>query len=425
MHKKKSSDLLKQGEKKRMNLNLKKLLPLTGIVCGCLMSFVHADDTNTQNTRSTNDNSHMNEITPNAGPRVSNGADVFITADFIWWNLRQDGMAYALTNYGNGNNNTSPGGGTGTTGSVGRGSVRHVADDWSPGFKVGLGLNLGHDGWDVAAEYTWLQVSNSSGSTPKSKSCDPCGDPCGDPCSPCNGRIFPMWDIAPTCEPVLTCFTDCNDDCNSASSNIRSASAKWKVHFNVIDIELARNHYISQYLTLRPHFGFKGAWIDQDYKVKYFVDRSTESLVNQTTYIMRNNQDYWGFGIRTGLDTAWYFMKNFCLYGDFALSALWSKFDIDRRDSNGNSTPDDCGKCSRINILNTNNSFYTIKPVLELELGLRYDWWFSDDDYHFGLSAGWEEQIWINHNNLLHLYDETAHGDLVTQGLTLKARFDF
>ncbi len=35
----------------------------------------------------------MQEITPNAGPRVANGADVFLTADFIYWRPREDGTA--------------------------------------------------------------------------------------------------------------------------------------------------------------------------------------------------------------------------------------------------------------------------------------------------------------------------------------------
>lgn len=375
-----------------MELNLKKLLPLTGILCGCLMSFVNAHDTNSQHARSMNDNSQMNEITPNAGPRVSNGADVFITADFIWWTAHQDGMGYAFTNFGNGSATPSPT----STGSIGRGSVRHVADDWSPGFKVGIGLNLGHDGWDLMAEYTWLHTSNSS----NTKNADPE-----------TSRLFPTWVIA-------------NEAMNTFNENTRaaitSAFANWCLHFNVINLELARNHYISQYLTLRPHVGLKGAWINQDYNVKYFSDVSESTSFNLR---MRNDQDYWGIGIRTGLDTAWYFMKNFCMYGDFAIAAMWSHFEVDRRDSRQNiatvTVP------AKINIINTENDFHTIKPVVEFGLGLRYDWWFSDDDYHFGIQAGWEEQMWVNHNNLFTPYDEANHGDLVTQGLTVKARFDF
>ena len=374
-----------------MELNLKRLLPLTGIVCSCLMSFVNAHDTNSQHARSMNDNSQMNEITPHAGPRVSNGADVFLTADFIWWRASQEGMSYVFSNFGNGSVDSSTG-----TGSVGRGSVRHVADDWSPGFKVGLGLNLGHDGWDLAAEYTWLRTHNSSSTTNT---------------DPTTSRLFPMWDIANNSD--LAIFT-------GLRAGVTSAFASWHLHFNVIDLELARNHYISQYLTLRPHIGLKGAWIDQHYKVRYFRNISETDMSN---FRMKNDQDYWGIGIRTGLDTAWYFMKNFCMYGDFAIAAMWSRFDIDRADSVQDLVTATVPE--RINAFNTENDFHTIKPVMEFGLGLRYDWWFSDDDYHFGIQAGWEEQMWVNHNNLLHFFEEASHGDLVTQGLTIKVRFDF
>jgi hypothetical protein len=82
------------------------------------------------------------KITPNAGPRIDSDWNVFLTADFIYWTIRQDGMFYAVS-----------GAGTGASG----GKVHDLDWKWEPGFKVGLGFNLPHDGWDLFAEYLGSQ----------------------------------------------------------------------------------------------------------------------------------------------------------------------------------------------------------------------------------------------------------------------------
>jgi hypothetical protein len=138
---------------------------------------------------------------------------------------------------------------------------------------------------------------------------------------------------------------------------------------------------------------------------------------------MKNNVDYWGFGVRVGMNNAWYFFRNLCLFGDFAISGLWSKFDIDRKDfvtPNFTSAP-----TTILTGRNTENEVHSLKAVLELTMGLRYDIWWNEDNYHFGVQAGWEEQLWFSHNQHYKQLEEAAHGDLCLQGLTIKARFDF
>ncbi|MCB1117245.1 MAG: hypothetical protein KDK50_01545 [Chlamydiia bacterium] len=305
-------------------------------------------------------------ITPNAGPRVCMGADVFVTADFILWTYRQEGMEFAMT------------GSTGTVTSQGR--VFEPSFGLEPGFKVGLGLNLGHDGWDVFAEYTWLTTN----ATRKVRD---------------NNTMTNLW---------------------NGGSQAQVLTGSWDSDFNVIDLELGRNFFVSQYLTLRPHYGLKGSWQSQDFKVISDVNNIlTGNLLSRRT--MKQGFDYWGIGIRTGMDTAWHFTKCWSIYGNFALSALWSGFDIDRKDETFNNT----NGVTTQNV-NTENDFKTVLPVLEIALGLRWEMWFSNDDYHFGIDAGWEEQVWWGMNRYIVLSQpQRDNGDLTFQGLTLKFRFDF
>ena len=324
-----------------------------------------------------------NHITPGAGPRVDHGIDAFITGDFIYWTARTDNLSYVMT--GVGNNITS----------VGKGSRKYPDWSWNPGFKVGIGLNLPHDSWDIGAEYTWFYSSASNTSNGSG-----------------NGML-PTWDIANTSALM------------QSNQSIVKAQGEWDIHFSTIDVSLGRNYFISRFLTLRPFVGFKGSWIDQDYSVQYDL----ETTVIDTSLKMENDQDYWGIGLRSGLKTAWHIDPSWSLYGDLALGTLWSQFNITRRDTRTDSRNPGVGNPpldTSITAIYVEDDFHTIKGVLEFGMGLRGEWWFFENRYHFMIQAGWEEQLWINHNNFENTQVAQAdHGDLVLQGLAIKLRFDF
>lgn len=388
-----------------MEMKLRKLWPLVGALCLGFTStvFAHSNyqngsasstygsSTSTDSSQGTYQRGTFREITPNAGPRVAHGADVFITADFIWWKVSEEGLEFA----GDGVNReprsvdqvfTSPA----------KGSVSSIGEDWAPGFKVGLGLNLGHDGWDLYAQYTWLHASES-----KSKSGD--------------------FVYVPEFIPV-------EDGPTFAGTKV---SANWDVHFNVIDLELGRNFYLSQFLTMRPHIGLKGTWQDHDFKSRTessdFVVRvrqdnaqDIEVAVTGPAHIKKHT-DVWGIGVRGGFNVAWYMSKCWSIYGDLAFTTLWTNY---HKLTHTVSVDDATAGQSRGYVNLDNNNIYTCKYIAEMELGLRWETWFYDDNYHFAIQAGWEQQSWINWARFVELLDVSSH-DFSVQGLNLKFRFDF
>jgi hypothetical protein len=315
-----------------------------------------------------------------AGPRVCEGTDLFLTVDFIWWTAREDGLGYAADgiNPSRSENVSSSG------------DIHYPGWEWDPGFKVGLGFNLPHDGWDIYAQYTWLHFQGDRDSVTSSLDS--------------SDIIVPLWSIL------------------DAETPLTKATGRWDLHFNVIDVDIGRNFFVSQYLTLRPFVGFKGTWQHQDYKVRYIQDTAQSSV----TASMRQDHDMWGIGLRTGVNFAWMFTRCFSLFSDWAISALMSEFDIDRKDKFGsNLSPE-------VTNVDVNSDFYTIKGVLEMDIGLRFEMWFGcNDAYHFMLQAAWEEQLWWNQNNMIHVgtqnvgFGSKESGDLMLHGLTIKARFDF
>ncbi|MEI8300478.1 MAG: Lpg1974 family pore-forming outer membrane protein, partial [Chlamydiota bacterium] len=165
----------------------------------------------------------------------------------------------------------------------------------------------------------------------------------------------------------------------------------------------------------------KGAWYNQHYYVNYsnFLEPDIATEVSATR--MKIKQSFWGVGVRTGLDASWFFDKNWSLFGSTSLSALWGRFNVTRQDF-ATTLPHNVV----YRTCDVRSDFHTIKPVAEFQLGLRYDYWFSDDDYHFGVQAAWEEQLWFNQNQFFELNQAWgSNGDLGLQGFTIDFRFDF
>lgn len=332
-------------------------------------------------------NSPARQITPNAGPRVADGADVFITADFIWWKATQDGTRYGMS--GLKTNSTLA---TAHDSAV-KGKAKQVAEAWAPGFKIGLGLNLSHDGWDLYAEYTWLRPDSSNSIS---------GNVVGLALEG-SGQVGPF-------------------------SPVDRASGKWDLDFNAIDVELGRNFYLSQFLTMRPFIGLKGTWQDQSVKLRF---ESTEfelgsqigaaGIAVTGPYRSTWHNDTWGLGVRSGFNTAWYMAKSWSFYGNLAFSAVWTNYhNISRKDRMDDSTTN-----MSTTLINTHDdNFYSVKYVGEIELGLRWETWFYDDNYHIAIQLGWEEQVWISWGHFVEFVDEKWH-DLNLHGLNLKFRFDF
>jgi len=301
-------------------------------------------------------------ITPGAGPCVARGWDAHVTAEFIYWTSREDNLGFAILEHvENGDTVT------------GYGKVLHPDWHFEPGFKIGVGILYDHDSWDLTVDYTWLRVNN----TKKSESIE----------DTLTQRIRPLGDsaaFAGLTQPIL------------------SASAFWELDFNALDVELGRNFFISRYLKLRPHFGLKGTWQDQHYQ----ITARDQTLVSED----KNSMHYWGVGIRAGMDTIWHFNQCFSLLGDVAVTGIWEKIEVDRKSQEE---------------IRIENNIHTLKPVVELFLGLRYESWFCCDRYHYALDGGWELQWWGGQNQFFNQVVEAKCGDLNLNGFTLRFRFDF
>lgn len=369
-----------------MEVNFRKIVSLAGVICGCMTSLFAAQDLHSNGM--SGDDSDMNQpkqITPAASPRVENGADVFLTADFIYWSVREEGLAFATSGF-------APGG-VGTT-TLSKGQTYYPGFRWRPGFKVGLGLDLGHDGWDIYAQYTWMNApkhTRTATSTTDS-----------------NNELVSTWVFDPANE----------------MQSVNYASGAWSLNFNTADLDIGRQYFISHYLVLRPFVGLKASWQKQR-NTAYYQETVTTTSYTATNLSMKER--FFGIGLRSGLNANFHFDKNWSLYGDCTLSALASHFNVSHSYTTWTVTNTDTTPTASETLLlaNYKTVLNTIKPVLETGMGLAWDYWFNDDSYHVGLSLGWEQQLWWGMNKFNNLLNGDSNGDLSMQGITFKFRFDF
>jgi len=326
-------------------------------------------------------------ITPTVKPARSGNecTGAYITAEFIWWKTHLGGTEWIFDGFVDDGNDIVP---EGTAPKPGH--IRHADFEFQPGFKVGLGWLSPHDGWDVYAHYTWLhQKPETSRYTLKEGT----------------GNLAIFGTVTPP-------------DGAGANPEVIAAGLRWKQYFNVVDLELGRNFFISRYLTLRPHFGLKWANIREHFSTEGAGEVGGTDFID---YAQTFRQNMWGIGGRAGLDTVWRFTENWGIYGDIAGTALWSDFHV-REFNKVQSLTDDVGP---VVTLNTEEVVLQVIPVFEFALGLQYMTWVGCNcDYYIQFSAGWEAQIWCDFNQLLYLHP-TRSGNLSLHGLTAKAEFAF
>lgn len=327
-------------------------------------------------------------------------SDLYVWGEFLYMQACEDGLEYAIStapcsDLTDGDDYSFP-----VKGGHIEGFSTGCNDwDWNPGFRIGFGTYICHDAWALQAEWTNLNITNHTGVHLSGSS-----------------LIIPLW---------MT-----SDAEHHGGNNI--ASARWDADYNTFDVRIGKPYHVSRYLIAHPHFGIRAAWIDQCYTAEYsgfFTDEDGEGHSPPTPAVdgasFDADNDFWGIGTRVGIDTEWYLGRGAFLFGNFAASLIFGKFDIDETFSAG---PLSSGMNNDLE-----HEFKTTIPNYEIQLGLAWGTNFYDDKYHITVALGWEFQYWWDLNRMRRwqddvspIYNDTvSRGDFSTNGISFKAQFDF
>lgn len=256
--------------------------------------------------------------------------------------------------------------------------------NWDYGFRVGADYGFTHDGWDIAAYWTWFRTDATHTI----------------PYTP-NSTISPEFFAA---------FLSGNSP--------QSMSTHWSLLFNLIDLELGRSYWVSHFLALKPFVGIKGSWIHQAIDAKY-SNLTINHAFTHTSALEHVKNNFWGVGPSGGVNTKWqirqFGMHALDFFGDFSMASLWGSWN-----------------CSDFYINSNNISSSVNTPPDSLgALMFRGFWGFEwevgtcNTNTRFAIKLGYEMQIWLNQLRIATFQLQRLHGDLTLQGATLNARLDF
>ena len=275
---------------------------------------------------------------------------------------------------------------------VSQSRVRNLDFDWDWGVRVGLGLNGACDSWETMLVWTYWDTDASRTLT-----------------SDETNTNYPTWG-----HPART-----------FNQRAGSGKGKWKMEYNILDLENGKHFFVSRCLSLKPHAGLRTTWINQkDYDITY-TDLSPQTNPVTTTFHSITQQDRsWGIGIRGGLDMQWTLGCGLSLFSNYAGSLLYSYHSVKHQEkgSEGDSaTP-----------FKVRNFFHVGNAIFDAQLGFRYQMGFCDCCYIFTVDLGWEHHWHPGQNQFMLFVDDGMsgkfvqnQGDLGIMGAFLRVRFEF
>jgi hypothetical protein len=326
---------------------------------------------------------------PPARPVVDGGLNLFATADILAWNYHVDGVPYCFV--------TRSFNGVGPLKSYAR-APHHKKH---AGFRLGLGSNLPHDGWDVYASWTTYHPPKQGGSSSTS-----------DPNFTQNvltTQTFPSAGTTPTAAP----------------ESVATASTRFRVRLDLIDAELGREFYVSPQLALRPFCGLRYSCVQQRFAIAYTGGTTLSSTFQWDVESISN---FWGIGPRGGVNGEWKIAHGWSLCGATALSLLYGVFSVRNCQEEKTIT----GALSRSSAVQLTDRFRSSKNILDCSLGIRWETALDQERYAFSFDLIWEHHLFFGHNQMLRFTDDVYsgafaanQGDFSTQGATLSLKLDF
>lgn len=370
----------------------------------------------------------------------------FIFADVIYWHPKMGGTEYAIsytptdffgdilpvnTVFDNYALSHRP-----------NGDYKENDFSWDLGLKAGLGYKTPHDAWDVLGRYTWFE----SHSTKQS------------------GKQFPSMLI-----PLKISI-----GIDPSFSAVNRAKSTVDISYNNVDLELARNFFLSKNYSVRPYVSLKGAFIDIKQKL-LFTQVQNASLLNLflefrgDEFKANLSSNYWGVGPRIGFENKYYFNNGLNIFGDFAAAILYGHFKTKQSDYIpearlggllfDNLTPEEQEQLDQLfNFALTapsrklTHDFHRFIPFVQMWLGLEWNKFINHQKQHIRLKAGYEVQYYWRANQMdevgnkvnaftLEAFSidppqisirprgrlDTQHTskDLMFYGITAEARLDF
>jgi hypothetical protein len=363
---------------------------------------------------------------PAMSPSQSNGGYKELNSDwgsfivrgqYLYWTAVQEGLEFAFRGASNlswGEAIGASGNFVANPGTTLQGKIYDVPQMWKSGFRVGLGYGFAERPWDLTLDWTWYKNTSKLGISNKHPTTS----------------AFANVGVANTANYPLSHNPDALFQMFGApiaGGEVTSAHANWHLTFNVLDLKLSRKMEFGKDFSFNPHFGLRGAWINQKFNATYrelLWNIAANSGVgapgdnvrlgaNQRLQSVTNlKQDFKGLGFRTGFDTKFRCGPHFSFFADGAMSlflgqnTMTSSTSVSTLTLAGASTG---SVISPYNAMDIRQQLSEIKTAFDTAVGISWDSSIWDDCCQMNLDLGYEYQLWQDMNKMAeHLVNGSA-----------------
>lgn len=261
--------------------------------------------------------------------------------------------------------------------------------NYQPGYRLGIGYKIDRDHWDLYAEYTCFhQTVNSEVIAPTIRS-----------------NILPIWLLSIN-NLIYGNLTPAN-----GTAAYRQAKSFWLVNLDILDAETGRNLFLGTHLTIRPSIGLRNLWLNQKYNVSYLTT-DLPSPINGAVWVNSfNHSRSWGIGPKFGLTNTWNLLWGFKILGNIDASLLYVQEHISATQLNpliAFSHPS--GPKHKELAYQTQLDINTLKPILDMSLGLGWGRSFFCDKIFWDFLLNYDFSIYFNQSGI-----QLGQAPLITQ----------
>lgn len=322
-----------------------------------------------------------------ANPEVQ-GLGWFVSGEILYWHAKIGGSDYAI----------SAGGPKSPVLTPIEGTTKENDFGWDLGGRLGIGVFLPHDDWDLLVNFTYYRNHDTSSSH----------------------KLDPSYLLS-----TVGVFGGAFD----------RAKSTYELSYLNLDLELGRNYFMSQNLSLRPYIGVKASRLHMEQKVKYHF--SPLELVGELVgefYRVHNRSDFDGIGPRVGIKGNWFLGYGFRFFNECSFSLLYSFFEVREKEK---ASPN--ASVSNINVhLKADKHSFT--PFAQIYSGLGWGGYIYEEKAYLTFKFGYEVLYFWRSNQMLSSDDFTFSGatpfstrleykryseDLSFYGITGQVRLDF
>ncbi|HEV8052619.1 MAG TPA: Lpg1974 family pore-forming outer membrane protein [Parachlamydiaceae bacterium] len=322
-------------------------------------------------------------------------------ADFLWWRACEDGLELGREDFVDSFTSGSP-----PTDSVtNRSHSKKPNFKYDPGFRIGFANYGACDCWDFAVNWTHYNTKAKVNGASDEE----------------NGMFFVSdWERVVDANPTR-------------------ANGRYSLHLDLVDVEFGRKFYVSSCFVLRPEFGLRFARIHQHYRIASESNVESSSDLSNFSSDVKARSNFVSVGPRVGLDIELQLGCGVTLFGCAAGSIVFGKFDNHSRESftNFSARGNDVGDFE----YSANSSAHRCsRTITDIAFGFKWDrcYEWCNRSHPVSLAFAWEHHAFYDMNNFNFVsrgYDfdggnlaggnQSRHGDLTTQGLTVSLSFGF